>query len=404
MPTNAFDRLGGQIRLASDRPEQPPETTVVEQVLADEILARRDGVITLGGSGGKIAVYLQAWFALDGCRLPVLAIDNHHQRPPSVLLPDRRLIGIHPLEFVALGYRHRRDELRRYPILHERYEGTFGLLRHISVYEQYALAGLGGHAYRPVSMLDYDLSVVELGRRIRRFLRHLRSSTDVRGQHEANFWTQRDEEAAEGNAAEQGLRPRIWIFFGGTGSCGAAGGPWVPYLVRREAQALGLPEPVLYGVVTGPRVYAGLHDRIEENWAATMLDLEAASTRGIDWPCIDGTTLSAAVPPYWRIFSFDDPAALEALDAVDGEMNAPKVVPEEVRTRFYAGVAKALYLAMASDALDQYEANAGNSGHRPCPWGTMVAALADACVSGLRPAVAMTRAAQALEAAAATPD
>lgn len=394
------ESFAGRIRLAVDLPEERTPVVPVEEVYYGEVAWERDGVIWIGGSGEEIALWIKLLYALDGYSLRMLGIDNdHHSRAPELYLPGSRVIKTHYREFFPLGHGHNRTEISSYPVLCNRYEGEQGLLRGISVYEQLALSGFGGNSYRPLSMVDLDLSIDRLSRRVRRFLRQW-AGRDAEADPQ-DFWDQEEEEDPDEEPGQALHRPRIWVIGGGAGSCGSAGLPWLPYLLRREASKLNL-EPILYAVITGPTVYTGLHPRTQTNWAAAMLDLQEASDYGINWACADGTTLKEAAPPYWRIISFDDPAALDDLEEAESQEGEARVVPQEARSRFHAAVARSIYLAMASDALDQFEAVSANSTKRH-PWGNMSGVLADACVDGLRPIVVAERVARRLELAAGSP-
>lgn len=346
--------------------EQPlalaPDGATDGLALADQV-----GVIACGGAK-QVAAYLYALGVWHKMRIPVLAIDNDHRLPEPVRLPDGRLVQIPQRAMVYLGEDYSRNQIADYPLLVDRYEGTAGrpgLLRGISVYESYPEAGHGGGGYPVISAMDIDLSIVELRRAIRTWLRTFALPRAAMVAEEQDFWGDLPPVPPDDGAPR---RCTLLYLGGGCGSPGPAGHRLVPYIVRQELRDLSgiagqaLPEPYQVGVVTGPSLYEGFHDRAGANWLATVTELDDLTQHGLDWSFIDGSSVHEAAPPYARII------------LADGEREGPRATEEEV-TRFHAQLAKTLFVALTSDVFPRTEAALNNRRH---PWTTLRAVLAEA--------------------------
>lgn len=365
-PSPVFDRplgLVSDIDPASEPSSQP-------EVFFQGMPVEQDLLLAAGKSGLLLAFYLQLLAARDGRSYPLLAVDNHWSEFRSLRhrLPDGRIIGISPRSFLALGAGQPRSELRRFPLLVERYEGPEGLLAGVPVRET---AGEGGHAIRAVSALDLDL----MPRTVRRRIRSLLLRGRRRLAHQGHGWADLPQQA-EATPAEQ---LRVWVLFSTTGSCGAGTSYLWPFFVLAEAAALQIPVRV-YGVAVGPTIFTGVHDHVLENHAATLLDLEDAQQHGIDWPLIDGSSLSLAEPGYRRVFLFDDEEIMERLaerQPDTGSHEPVSEVPEAERRTFFTRVATSLYLLQASSSFQEIESPAANRFGRRLPYGVVRGALAD---------------------------
>jgi hypothetical protein len=312
----------------------------------------RVGVLSGGGAGKLVASSLNAYAVADGQRLAGLSLDNDHLAADQVRLPDGRTAALAPDAFLPLGQGHPRNALKQYPLLRDRYEGTQevpGLLRGISVYESYPVAGSGGGAYPVISMLDLDLDIADVTTRVRQFLGQFKR----RRAHVArDFWE------APAPPAVPVAEERLTLLFiaGGCGSCGAAFLRLLPYLTRREAREMHLPEPYQVGIVMGPRLYAGFHPRAKTNWLSTVLELDEMTRKGFRWEFIDGSHIDEATPPFDRVIFAD--AAPAGPSATDAEL-----------ARFGMSLGKTLYAAVTSDVFSRLEALALNE--RTTPYTTM---------------------------------
>jgi hypothetical protein len=354
-----------------------------------------DGVIAMGGTGQEVLLVLKALLARDGRRVHALAVDNDHRLVGPLRLADGALIQLLASEHMRLGEGYDRTEAQRFPLLRQRYEeARTGLLRRVDAYQSFAATGRGAAAIRALTALDVDRACDParpvLPGRLRAFLRFWQEEPTG----PLPWW--RRERAREERAPR---RPRLFLIASGSGGAGSTLSLLLPYLIRREARALGLPVPTCHLLLIGPHCFTGLTQNVHENYAACLADLRLANSRGLDWPLLDdhapGYLMSGKEPPYNNVWLCDAPTSAAPLD---GPTSLP--LTPAARAAVFEAVARTLHLLIVSDALAQFESMAVNP--RPdvvaSPWGVLASSGADAHVATLAGALAAARVARRLEA------
>jgi hypothetical protein len=239
---------------------------------------------------------------------------------------------------------NRRDEIKQFPLLIQRYEK---LLRGISVFETYNQGGRGGHSIPQISAMDYDLHIEKLLNLLRRLL--------APRLHQDKSWP-------NGTSMQRLLRKRVMqkrvaneaqiivVIGGGSGSAGNAGHHLMPYLIRHLLDEMGMTKYELWGVILGPMVFKGLTADTWRNYVGLMRSLEYMTMNGQKREYVNGLRIDRAVPPYDRTFLLDDPLA----QVQEGR------VTEDGLMGFFNRAALSLHLLLGTNAYDVVASHVAN--------------------------------------------
>ena len=260
-------------------------------------------VVAAGNSGEEVAIRWRGLSWQDGYEMPLLQINNdvHGPTPPMVRLPSGEVVEVPIDNRLVMTTGNRRDEIKQYPLLVDRYNR---LLRGVPVFETYNQGGRGGHSIPAITAIDYDLHIEPLLTHLSEALRGYRQEAPLQRsqiQRLLHSFVKRKRLANE---------PLIIVVVGGgSGSSGNAGHYLLPYLIRHLAEEMGIENYEVWGVVLGPRVFRGFTADTERNYYALMRSLEYMTIHGQTRDYINGLRIDRALPPYDRTFLLDDPLA-----------------------------------------------------------------------------------------------
>jgi len=383
-PTVLHDSLGS-FRLKDD-PAQPISPICIDPTCAVGQPLERLCVILVGGTGKLLGPRLQAYAQQRGLDLRVLYIDDDHQLPEPLMLPNGDTVTCRPDQFLAVGSDNPREVLKQSDRLVRRYVDG-GLLRGIPVFQVYPRAGRGAAGHPVIGAIDLDLSAAQVYTTLLSFLRQAVRPGPI-GPALTLY-----ERVAQGGAALQPVAARpttVWIIGGGSGAMGPSGHLLLPGLVRYIlTRILHQPEPYQVGAVVGPELYTGYHQRILSNWWATLQQLAYQSHEGLHWAWDNDVTVDLEMPPYDRVVLLDGEPRLDGKPHTETDLHT-----------WAQQMARGLFVAMASDTFDRIEALTVHDRREPwtrlqgvlgqVDWGHMLplaqASIASARVRSLIPA------------------
>lgn len=256
-------------------------------------------LIGFGNSGELLAACVQALAFRCGRHISAGGINNDTLGPHVIPAAPGAAAAPPVFDRLVLGREHPRSLLRRHPLLEQRYAR---LLRGISVLETYPLAGSGGHGFPVIAALDIDLHIQSVLAFLRRALRPLRGDAPVTGLSAMQRLLDRQQ-----RRQEQARAKRVILLGGGAGAFGPAGHVLLPYLVRHILDEQGLGDCELWGVVLGPQAFSGYTPFVRQNYQALIESLDYLYRHGQRRAYLDGLLIDMPLPPYNRLFLFDDP-------------------------------------------------------------------------------------------------
>lgn len=273
-------------------------------------------LITIGDAAAATGLREQALAYRDDWFIRASFISNDRQGPKPIRLPmsDGTLIELAAYDGqnrLVLGTEgNTRDVIKEFPLLANRYlghDGKSGLLRNIPVFETAAslfnTRSRGGNSIPIISAMDFDLDVVAVQSFLRSELSWLKHQL---AQAEGGSFIER---LMKERLAKQKSTVESWIIvviFGGSGSCGNAGGQLLPYLLQPILDEMDI-QYELWGVVLGPRAFTGLTPHIMQNYRALMHSLDYMARYGQHREYVNGFAVDSDAPPYSRLFLLDDP-------------------------------------------------------------------------------------------------
>ena len=247
----------------------------------------------LGGVGGRVVTHLKALDTLDGQTSGYLWKDSDRGDRFETILPGGVRITLVDGELCRFGVEDGRTRLEDYPQLARRYRR---LLRGMPVALTY---GHGAGQWRPAGMLDYELDIATIHAATSRALDAFYPSAQGKRMSMQQVLAEREAEARR----EQPLL--IVTISSAVGGLGSSIFVHDAYYLRHLLDRRGALHAALWGVLIGPRAFAGRGPNIQHNFAAQMRELELVYTDGFRHMFVNGETVAFARPPFDVLFQVD---------------------------------------------------------------------------------------------------